>query len=333
LVQRKENERSLGSQRRTGKFTTGDLNETASRFSDRRRGRGVTPRSPSSAQQAQQVPISIDEHFQDEFWTEQCGFAVFIDIVGDLRVTLVYNQSGLIVRETDHIGGGTFTFRSPDTGKSFSFPSQPSQWDYGAGAVVGSPVVVSFTGLGGHVPGLIPSDAGLFRFLGVVERFDEFGIPLVEFVEVIADRGNRGKRGTGCGSDLRGARRSLGYGTTGAAVDIRRPITMAAVGAGPDGRSTRGAPIPYPSRDQFEVDFSIAASYLTVTSPVFGTSSIHVRPGGIRRLVPAGSVNASGLPAPGFDQRASIDRPLVSRIASPDPVRTVSGTGLPAGSF
>jgi hypothetical protein len=102
----------------------------------------------------------------------------------------VYNRAGLIVRETDHIGAGTVTFRSPDTGKSFSFPLQPSQWDYGAGAVVGSSVTVSFT-LQGHVPGLIPSDAGLFRFLGVVEGFDEFGIPLVDFVDVIADRGNR----------------------------------------------------------------------------------------------------------------------------------------------
>ena len=150
----------------------------------------LTP-ATSSAQQAQQIPISIDDHFQDEFWSEQCGFDVFVDIVADLKVTLVYNQSGLIVREIDRAGGGTFTYRSPDTGKSFSFPLGPSQWDYGAGAVVGSPVTVSFTGLFGHVPGLIPSDAGLFRFLGVVEGFDEFGIPEVGFVEVIADRGNR----------------------------------------------------------------------------------------------------------------------------------------------
>jgi hypothetical protein len=146
----------------------------------------------SSAQQAQQIPISIDDHFQDEFWSEQCGFDVFIDVVADLKVTLVYNQSGLIVREIDRAGGGTITFRSPDTGKSFSFPFQPSQWDYGDGAVVGSTIVVSFTGLGGHAPGSgIPSDAGLFRFLAVVEGFDEFGIPIFDFVEVIADRGNR----------------------------------------------------------------------------------------------------------------------------------------------
>jgi hypothetical protein len=146
----------------------------------------------SSGQHAQQIHIAIDDHFQSDFWSGQCGFDVFIDTVADLQVTLVYNSSGLIVREIDRAGGGTVTFRSPDTGRSFSFPAQPSQWDYGSGAVIGSPVTVSFTGLQGHVPGKISSDAGLLRLLGVVEGFDELGIPEVEFVDVIADRGNRG---------------------------------------------------------------------------------------------------------------------------------------------
>jgi hypothetical protein len=140
---------------------------------------------------ARQVHITINDSFQDDFLTEQCGVDVFIDVVGDLQVTLVYNRSGLIVREIDRAGGGRITYRSPETGNAFSFPIQPSQWDYGSGAVLGSPVVVSFTGLMGHVPGFIDSDAGLFRFLGIVEGFDEFGIPEVEFQEVIADRGNR----------------------------------------------------------------------------------------------------------------------------------------------
>ena len=33
--------------------------------------------------------------------------------------------------------------------------------------------------------------AGLFQILGVVTGFDEFGIPTFNFVDVIADRGNR----------------------------------------------------------------------------------------------------------------------------------------------
>jgi hypothetical protein len=149
---------------------------------------------PGTNAQAQQVDIHLDDHFQSEFWSETCGVDVFIDFVADVKVTLVYNQSGLVVRETDKAGGGTITFRSPETGKSFWFPLQPTQWDYGSGAVVGSDVIISFTGLLGHVPGFGASDAGLFRFRGVVEGFDEQGIPQVDFLDfadVIADRGNR----------------------------------------------------------------------------------------------------------------------------------------------
>jgi hypothetical protein len=145
----------------------------------------------SSSATARQVHITIDDHFQSEFLSEECGVDVFIDVVADLQVTLVYNRDGLVVRELDHAGGGTLTYRAPDTGKSFSFPFQPSQWDYGSGAVVGSSAIFSFTGLFGHIPGGIDSDAGLFRALGVVTGFDEFGIPQVEFQEVIAERGNR----------------------------------------------------------------------------------------------------------------------------------------------
>jgi len=80
-----------------------------------------------------------------EFWSDRCGFPVTIHTVGDLHVTLVRNSAGLIVRETDKAGGTKVTFSSASG--SFSFPAQPSQWDYGDGAVIGSPVVVSFPGL------------------------------------------------------------------------------------------------------------------------------------------------------------------------------------------
>jgi hypothetical protein len=142
--------------------------------------------------QAQHLAIHIDETFHDDFLSEACGVDVFIDAKADLNVTLVYNQSGLIVREIDPSGGGTVTYRSPDTGKSFSFPFQPAKLDYGSGAVVGSPVIVTVRGLFGHAPGFVPSDAGLFRFLGVVTGFDENGSPLVDFVDVIPpEHGNR----------------------------------------------------------------------------------------------------------------------------------------------
>lgn len=143
------------------------------------------------AAQAQHVNLIIDDTFQSDFLSDTCGVDVFIDVVADLNVTLVYNKSGLIVREIDPAGPGTITLRSPDTGKSFSYPFRGAQWDYGSGAVVGSDVIGSFTGVIVRVTGFIPPDAGLFRFKGVVEGFDEFGLPIVPIVEVITDRGNR----------------------------------------------------------------------------------------------------------------------------------------------
>jgi hypothetical protein len=127
---------------------------------------------------------------REDFWTDQCGFDVTISVAGDLHVTLVRNAAGLVVRENDKSGGTKVTFSSANG--SFAFPSAPSHWDYGDGAAIGSPAVVSFPGLQGHVPGEVASDAGLLRPGGVVEGFDEFGIPEVEFNDVvIKDVGHR----------------------------------------------------------------------------------------------------------------------------------------------
>ena len=124
--------------------------------------------------QAQHVDLIIDDTFQSDSLSAACGVAVFIDVVADLNATLVYNKSGLIVREIDPAGPGTITVRSPDTGKSFSYPFQGAHWDYGSGAVVGSDVIGSFTGVFVRVTGFLPPDAGLFRFKGFVEGFDQF---------------------------------------------------------------------------------------------------------------------------------------------------------------
>jgi hypothetical protein len=150
---------------------------------------GVTAGAAAGAR-AEHVTIPIDEHFQDQDLTAACGTAIFVDFVAEAKVTLIRNKEGLIVREIDRVpGSAKITFSSAFS--SFSFVAVPATLDYGDGAEVGSDVVVSVHGLLGHAPGFIASDAGLFRFLGEVTGFDEFGIPLVDFVEVIAERGNR----------------------------------------------------------------------------------------------------------------------------------------------
>lgn len=145
----------------------------------------------TAAPRAEQIHIAIDDTFVSAFWSGQCGFEVTISFVGDLQVTLVRNTEGLVVREIDRTGGVKVTFSSANG--SFSFPAAPSLWDYGSGAVIGSSVVISFPGLQGHVPGAIASDAGLLLFAGVVEGFDEFGIPQVEFLDAppLTDVGQR----------------------------------------------------------------------------------------------------------------------------------------------
>jgi hypothetical protein len=143
----------------------------------------------TAALRAEQVHIAINDTFVSDFWSAECGFEVTISVVGDLQVTLVRNKAGLIVRENDRFGGPKVTFSSSNG--SFSFPTAPSHWNYGSGAMVGSQVVVSFPGLQGHVPGLVASDAGLVRIEGTVTGFDEFGIPIVEFGDVLKDVGHR----------------------------------------------------------------------------------------------------------------------------------------------
>jgi hypothetical protein len=151
---------------------------------------GLIVAAPADAQQARHVRIVIDDTFVSDFWTETCGTEVVISVQGTLHVTAVYNQEGLIVKTIDSPGGVTITFSAPATGNSFSFPFQPAIFDYGAGAEVGSTFTAKFPGQFGHVPGAIANDAGQVIFSGVVVGFDEFGLPIVEFTEVLVMHGN-----------------------------------------------------------------------------------------------------------------------------------------------
>jgi len=148
----------------------------------------------ADAQPTRQV-IPISDTFTSDFLSEQCGFEVVISITGRVNVRLFYNDSGLVVRELDTTASGSkVTYSAPSTGESFSHPNSLTvNYDYGAGATVGSPVTIRVTGLFGHVTGLIPSDAGMQVFsTGVVEGFDELGIPEVDYGgEPTVEHGNR----------------------------------------------------------------------------------------------------------------------------------------------
>jgi hypothetical protein len=143
----------------------------------------------TAAARSQQMTFPIDDTFTDEGASEACGFDVTVHIEGTARVTLILDAEGNVLREIDTVQGGTVTYSSA-TG-SFSFPlAQPIIFDYGEGAEVGSEVTIKVVGLFGHVPGFIPSDAGLLILTGEVIEFDEFGIPIVDFQDVVVEHGN-----------------------------------------------------------------------------------------------------------------------------------------------
>ena len=136
--------------------------------------------------------FALSDVFALPYTSEVCGFEVLGTIDGQANVSLVYNSKGLVAREVDTTAASTDTFSAPQTGASFSFPNAlVYHFDYGSGAAIGSPVQIRITGLSGHVPGLIPSDAGSDVFLnGIVAGFDEH-VPVVEFGEATASHGNR----------------------------------------------------------------------------------------------------------------------------------------------
>jgi hypothetical protein len=125
------------------------------------------------------LTFPIDDTFQDEGFSEFCGFDVFIHVEGQTRVVLKLNQEGDVVSEVDTFSATLTTFS--DTG-SFSFPlAQPIMFDYGEGAEIGSTATIKIVGFGGHVPGSLASDAGIIILTGTVVDFSPEGIPIVDF--------------------------------------------------------------------------------------------------------------------------------------------------------
>jgi hypothetical protein len=147
--------------------------------------------APTGAGQASHLTIDIHESFLSAFLSNACKTDVVVSFDATLNVTLVYNQTGLLVKEVDPSGGGRVIYSAPLTGNSFSFPFQSAVIDYGAGARVGSTFTMKLVGLFGHVPGLVASDAGQLILSGVVKGFEENGSPLLEITDFVLQHGNR----------------------------------------------------------------------------------------------------------------------------------------------
>jgi hypothetical protein len=109
-------------------------------------------------------PVIVHADIGDSFTISGlCSFDVTVTISGTATIKLWLNDAGLVVREQDTAPGSTFTYASANG--SFSFEGNLIAWsDYGSGAVLGSSADVRLSGLFGHVPGYIASDAGQLVF-------------------------------------------------------------------------------------------------------------------------------------------------------------------------
>jgi hypothetical protein len=155
-------------------------------------GAAVAPAAGASRAVHLQNAVDISNSFTIPAG-ELCSFDVTITISGALDVTLIYNDAGLVIREIDTTPAAIATYSSANG--SFNIPQAITGiFTYPGGATVGSTVNWTASGLFGHVPGFIASDAGIDIISnGVVVGFLPGGVPLDAFTDqtTVVSHGNR----------------------------------------------------------------------------------------------------------------------------------------------
>ena len=134
---------------------------------------------PASAAAPETFRQEISDTSTHDYLTELCRTTVVVSQSGTAVVTIWRNKAGLVIREHDRYPGATLTFSAPDTGRSVTMRLQAdTTWDYGAGATLGSDVLITARGLMFHVPGETSAFAGNETYRATVDGFDENGVPL-----------------------------------------------------------------------------------------------------------------------------------------------------------
>jgi hypothetical protein len=119
---------------------------------------GVTAAASQAAAPVHLTNLDISNSFTIPAG-DLCAFDVTLTNSGTADVTLWLNDAGLVVREHDTTPGAVVTFSG--NGNSFSFRNSLSiETDYGTGAILGGSATLTISGMFGHVPGFIASDAG-----------------------------------------------------------------------------------------------------------------------------------------------------------------------------
>jgi hypothetical protein len=135
-----------------------------------------------------QLPFNFS--FRDDPLSAACGFDVFDVVAASIDVTLLYDQSGTLIREIDTFPAFTFSFAAPSTGKSIGSRAPAVLiTDYTGGGAVGTPAVGRVTGLQLMLqPGVMFTGRQVFDAV-VVDHSPE-GIPIIMFTNLISQSGN-----------------------------------------------------------------------------------------------------------------------------------------------
>jgi hypothetical protein len=153
-------------------------------------GGGLLGATPAWATPPQHFHIPLNFSFPNDDLSAACGFDVFGVGAGNIDVTLFYDQSGTLIRETDTFPAFTFSFAAPSTGKSIvSRAPVVGITDYTGGGADGTPAVARVTGLQFMLqPGVML--AGRQVLEAVVDGHTPEGIPHIMVTNVISQSGN-----------------------------------------------------------------------------------------------------------------------------------------------
>jgi len=148
----------------------------------------ATPAWATPPKHFHQLPFNFS--FRDDPLSDACGFDVFDVVAANISVTLLYDQSGTLIREIDT--GPTFTssFTAPSTGKSIvSRAPAVLITDYAGGGALGTAAVGTATGLQLMLaPGVMFTGRQVFDAV-VVDHSPE-GIPIIALTNMISQSGN-----------------------------------------------------------------------------------------------------------------------------------------------
>jgi len=148
----------------------------------------ATPAWATPPKHFHQLPFNFS--FRDDDLSDACGFDVFGVFTGPISVTLLYDQSGTLIKEIDTFPTATFSFAAPSTGKSIGSRA-PSLLitDYAGGGALGTAAVGTATGLQLMLaPGVMFTGRQVFDAV-VIDHSPE-GIPIIELTNLISQSGN-----------------------------------------------------------------------------------------------------------------------------------------------